>query len=172
MINKINWLERNFEFHDPVGVFPCVLARLRGIPARLEDIIRNLPPSILDKRHNGTWSIQENVGHLLDLEELGERRLADYMSHVDVLTPADMTNVKTHGADHHSDSMKELLQKFRTARESLVNKLSDLTEDQVALTALHPRLNKPMRMVDWVFFMAEHDDNHVARIIELGRVLH
>jgi hypothetical protein len=34
---------------------------------------------------------------------------------------------------------------------------------------LHPRLNQPMRVVDLLFFVAEHDDYHLARISELIR---
>ena len=36
-------------------------------------------------------------------------------------------------------------------------------------TALHPRLGLPMRAVDHAFFVAEHDDHHLARITELLR---
>jgi hypothetical protein len=35
--------------------------------------------------------------------------------------------------------------------------------------AIHPRLNKPMRLVDMLFFQAEHDDYHLARISDLIR---
>ena len=78
MVKKIKWVERKFEFHDPFGVCPCILSRLQGTPVRIGEITRNLPPGILVIRATDSWSIQENVGHLLDLEELGEKRLADF----------------------------------------------------------------------------------------------
>jgi hypothetical protein len=31
-------------------------------------------------------------------------------------------------------------------------------------TLLHPRLKMPMRLVDHLFFVAEHDDHHLAII--------
>jgi hypothetical protein len=31
----------------------------------------------------------------------------------------------------------------------------------------HPRLKTPMRLVDHLYFVAEHDDHHLARIREL-----
>jgi hypothetical protein len=31
----------------------------------------------------------------------------------------------------------------------------------------HPRLKTPMRLVDHLYFVAEHDDHHLARIWEL-----
>ena len=40
---------------------------------------------------------------------------------------------------------------------------------RLSVTALHPRLNQPMRVVDMAFFTAEHDDHHLARMTELSR---
>jgi hypothetical protein len=37
--------------------------------------------------------------------------------------------------------------------------------------AIHPRLNKPMRLTDHLFFVAEHDDHHLAHISQLKREL-
>jgi hypothetical protein len=33
-----------------------------------------------------------------------------------------------------------------------------------ARAALHPRLKTPMRLVDHLYFVAEHDDHHLAYI--------
>jgi hypothetical protein len=35
--------------------------------------------------------------------------------------------------------------------------------------AKHPRLGKPMRLIDLVLFVAEHDEHHLARITQLKR---
>jgi hypothetical protein len=37
--------------------------------------------------------------------------------------------------------------------------------------ALHPRLKVNMRLVDMLYFQAEHDDYHLTRISELRRSL-
>jgi hypothetical protein len=36
--------------------------------------------------------------------------------------------------------------------------------------AWHPRLKVRIRVLDLVFFIAEHDDHHLARISELKRL--
>jgi hypothetical protein len=36
-------------------------------------------------------------------------------------------------------------------------------------TMLHPRLKQPMRLVDHLYFVAEHDDHHLAHIWALTR---
>ena len=171
MVKKTNWIDRIFDFNFAVEILPCVVERLRGTPARLEDIINTLPVEILTIRVNDSWSIQENVGHLLDLEELGKRRLADFLACEEILTPADMQNRSTNEANHNSKSMGHLLSQFRKSRHELVNKLEQLDGKEVARSSIHPRLKKPMRVVDWCNFMAEHDDHHIARISELVRLL-
>jgi hypothetical protein len=40
-------------------------------------------------------------------------------------------------------------------------------ETFIQRTALHPRLNVPMRVLDWAYFIAEHDDHHLAQITVL-----
>lgn len=47
----------------------------------------------------------------------------------------------------------------------------DLLDAEIfARSAFHPRLKKQMRLVDMIFFQAEHDDYHLARISELLRI--
>ena len=38
-----------------------------------------------------------------------------------------------------------------------------LTEKQIFMSALHPRLKSPMRTMDHFLFVADHDDHHLAR---------
>jgi hypothetical protein len=45
-MNRTKWVEREFEFNLPVGVFPSVLERLRGTPARVEELTRGLAPEL------------------------------------------------------------------------------------------------------------------------------
>jgi hypothetical protein len=70
MIRKQPWFERQFPTSLPADLLAVVVERLRGTPARLEDRLNALPPSTLTYREGSTWSIQENAGHLLDLEPL------------------------------------------------------------------------------------------------------
>jgi uncharacterized damage-inducible protein DinB len=169
-MKRTKWVERRFEFNLPVGVFPCVLERLRGTPARLEELVRGLPPEALTARAGGAWSIQEQVGHLLDLDELHEGRLEDYDRGLEELRPADMSNRKTHEAGHNSARLADLLAAFREARARFVSRLEALDEAGAARAALHPRLRQPMRVMDLALFVAEHDDHHLASISEILRM--
>ena len=171
MVEQARWVTRTFEFNHPIGVFPCILERFRGTPARLEETVRGLSSSILTTRVNGGWSIQEHAGHLWDLEELGEQRLKEFLSHAPALKAADMQNRRTYEANHNAKPIEIILAGLRSTREELVKKLDQVDETAVASSSIHPRLNKPMRVIDWVYFMAEHDDHHLARITQLKRIL-
>jgi uncharacterized damage-inducible protein DinB len=168
-MNRTKWVERRFDFNLPAGVFPCVLERLRGTPARLEELALSLPKEVLTERREGRWSAQEHVGHLYDLDELHEGRLEDYARGLEVLRAADMSNRKTEEAGHNSARLEDLLALFRSARASFVRRLESLTEDEVNASAIHPRLGKQMRVIDMALFVAEHDDHHLASISELSK---
>ncbi|MDT7808615.1 MAG: hypothetical protein QOJ70_2428 [Acidobacteriota bacterium] len=167
-MRRTKWVEREFDFHMQVGVFPCVIERLRGTSARLEELTRELPARVLTARRDGAWSIQEHAGHLIDLDELHEGRLEDYARHHSTLRAADMTNRKTDEAGHNEARLEDLLARFRAARTSFIRRLEALTDEEVAATALHPRLRQQMRVIDMAYFVAEHDDHHLATINELS----
>jgi len=169
MLQRTAWFERSFTFDLPVTMYPNVVERLRGTPARLEERVASLSPDVLTRRQGDCWSIQESVGHLLDLEPLWLGRLKDLIAGEKVLQPADLENLKTHEANHNKASITYLLTSFREMRMRLVDELDALDEEAVARTALHPRLNKPMRTLDLAFFIAEHDDHHLAWITGLRR---
>ena len=171
MIPQINWVDRTFYFDFPAGLFPCILERVRGTPARIKEMIQLYPRNIFTVRVDGGWSIQEHVGHLFDLDDLHDGRIDDFLAGASVLRAADMTNRKTDSANHNSSSIEAVLHAFKKARLHFVHHLETLNDSQIVLLAEHPRLKRPMRLVDMVYFVAEHDDHHLARITALARAL-
>ncbi len=163
------WFERTYTFDVPAEKYPDILERLRGTPARVEELVRDLPDETLRRRDGDTWSILENIGHLIDLEELFTGRLDDFLAGDAHLRAADVTNQKTHDADHNSRDAAELLADFRRTRMELISRLEALDTAGFAMCAHHPRLDQPMRLVDSCIFHADHDDYHLARISQLIR---
>jgi uncharacterized damage-inducible protein DinB len=161
------WFERQFVFDLPLSRFPNVVERLRGSPARVEERVRSLPNATLVSHFADTWSIQEIVGHLCDLEPLWIRRAEDLLESKSELAVADLTNRATHEANHNATPLDELLLRFRLLRFRFVSILEGADESALDRTARHPRLGTPMRLIDVAFFTAEHDDHHLARITEL-----
>ena len=161
------WFERTFEFTFPVEQYPNVSIRLRGTPARLDELVRAVPSDVLIRKPGDKWSAQEHAGHLLDLEPLWAARVDDFVGGGDTLTAADLRNRKTDEANHNTRDVGEILVEFRAARRRLVDRVSALPSDAFDRSMLHPRLKQPMRLVDHLFFAAEHDDHHLAVIWDL-----
>ena len=166
-----DWLYKKFEFMHPVGAYFAVLERVRGTPARLEELVRSFPPEILAASPGEEWTIQEHVGHLSDLETLHDGRLQDYREEKETLRAADMTNRMTAEAEHNKASIEELLARFRQARQRSVEQFESMDREMVGRSAIHPRLGKPMRVIDLAQFVAEHDDHHLAAIRLLAKQL-
>ena len=167
---KWTWTERKFSFDYPVTKWPDLLERVRGTPVRIEERVRGVSRDVLTRRRDGKgWSIQENIGHLLDLGYLPMRRIEQILAGEPVLAAADMSNRKTNVADHNAKDIRELLAECRADRAKLVARFEGLAESDWSKSALHPRLQQPMRIVDIAYFDAEHDDYHLGRIGELIR---
>lgn len=170
MVTRTEWIKRQFKFELPLGMYGNVVERVRGTPARLEDLTRGLSAEVLTRRDGDKWSIQEQAGHLLDCGELEMDRLDDFEAGRDVLVAADMTNQATHDANHNANTIENILSEFRKERMEFVRRLESYDEAFVERTALHPRLKTKIRVIDLVSFIAEHDDHHLARISELKKL--
>ena len=94
------WIERTFALDFPAAKFPDLLERVRGTPARVEARVRGLSADVLTRKDGKGWSIQENIGHLLDLGYLPLRRIEQILAGEAELVAADMTNRKTHEAGY------------------------------------------------------------------------
>jgi hypothetical protein len=136
MVQRIAWFTRKFSFDlIPVWMYPNIVERVRGTPARLEDLLRGLSPEILTRRDGN-----------------------------------DVENRKTHEANHNADTAANILSAFRAERMEFVRRLDAYDEAFVQKTSLHPRLQVEIRPIDLAFFIAEHDDHHLARVSELIRL--
>lgn len=158
------WFERKFEFQFSAELYPNLCVRLRGTPARLEELLLDVSLDRLTTRRSEKWSAQEQAGHLLDLEPLWSARVDDFIEGKQRLSPADLQNRKTHEANHNARNTADLLQEFRAARALLAEKLDNLDASALSRTLLHPRLEQSFRLVDHLYFVAEHDDHHLAKI--------
>lgn len=168
MSDVLPWLEYKWSFDFPAGMYRAIVERLRGTPARVEDLLRSMPQAVLVRQPGGKWSALEHVGHLYLLDEgLHHPRIEQYLRGERELYAADMSNRRTHEGGFNSVEPATLLQQFRAARERMVAALDGLSLDDAARVARHPRLQRDLRLVDLCFFCAEHDDHHLAAMRQL-----
>jgi len=161
------WLEYRWSFDFPVGMFAAIRSRLAGAPGRIEELLAGRTPAELGRRLEGHWSVHENAGHLVMVERLWQVRLDEYLAGAEALTAADMSNRATARVDWGAQPIAEVMARFRAVRTETLAKLVPLKLDDAARVAHHPRLDRPMRLVDLCFFAAEHDDHHLATMAAL-----
>ena len=168
MIRQTPWFERTFDFNYPVTNFPVIFSRLEGTLFRLQAILINADDDYCSYNADG-WSVKEHVGHLYDLEELWWRRLQDFLDRKEILSPADLTNTKTKEAGHNEKTLEGLMQQFTIERQRILETIYGFDKGTLGLLSIHPRLQQPMRLIDSLYFVAEHDDHHIAVISALLR---
>jgi len=167
MTHKENWVEKQFEFEFPASKYVEYLQFLRETPAKIENLLKGIPEKELIRRDGDAWSIQENVGHFLTAESLFLGRLDDYENDVSVLRPARFEDNPTDKSNFNEKDFQLILDEFRAQREIYISRLDALFPEDFGKAILHPRLNKPMRLCDMLFFHAQHDQHHLKRIAEL-----
>jgi uncharacterized damage-inducible protein DinB len=168
MIAPLPWFQRSFNFDFPVRLFPVIFSRLEGSIFRLSTILANAEDERCSHNEEG-WSVKEHLGHLGDLEDLWWKRLNDFQENKAMLTAADLNNTKTKEAGHNQKTLEQLLLAFIAERQKILETVYGFDEHLLARTSTHPRLNQPMRLIDSLFFVAEHDDHHIAAISNLLR---
>src|ERR1700693_3142992 len=109
MMKKTEWFNRKFPPIEDNGILPSIIERLIGTPARLEEMTGNLGESILIEKDGEKWSIKEEAGHLSDLEPLWFGRLEELVNGFPELRVADLTNQRTHTANHNATALEILL---------------------------------------------------------------
>ncbi len=169
MSDRIQWFDRKFNFENLTGTIDSILERLKGTPIRLQSKISQISSDLYIVNSGEAWSIQENVGHLLDLEPLWLGRVEDMVDGEKTLRPTDLKNTKTFEALHNQKPMGELLANFQQERTKLVVRVEQLSDRAEELQGNHPRLGTPMRLIDLAYFVAEHDDHHLARISQISK---
>ena len=165
------WFDRAFVFGVPVTEAPALLERLALTPHRVEALLAQVPAHVRVHRPEGRWSIQEHAGHLFDLEALWDLRLDDFDRGAAVLHAADLANRRTHEARHNERAPGDLAATFRTARMAIHARLAKMSPRDLARVARHPRLDQPMSVVDLCYFVAEHDDHHLAAMSEIAATI-
>ncbi len=168
MVTPTPWFERHFHFDFPVGIFPAIFSRLEGSLFRLSAILQNADAEYSSQNING-WSVKEHVGHLYDLEDLWWKRLNDFLDNKAMLTEADLNNTKTKEAGHNEKTLEQLMQLFIMERQKMLETIYSFDASVLSITSVHPRLLQPMRLIDALYFVAEHDDHHIAAISDLLR---
>ena len=83
------------------------------------------------------------------------------------MSPADLSNIATDEMNFNTFSLPELISTFTGQRTKTIAFLGDLQENDFTKRSAHPRLQRPMRIIDLMYFVAEHDQHHLNAILNI-----
>jgi uncharacterized damage-inducible protein DinB len=167
MQNKVKWFDRKFDLSFGMDKYPQLLYRLEQAPIQFSQILSTLPEEVQILKPNGKWSIKENIGHLTVLEPLWQTRFQEIKEGKFEMSPADLKNTLTNQMGFNSHPLAELLQMFSVERNKTIGLLGKLEQSDFSKTSIHPRLQQPMRIVDMMYFVAEHDQHHLDVMLNI-----
>jgi len=167
----MKWIERKFKFDFPADIYPELIERLNSTPDRLKTLLSDVSREILTKKSSQNWSIQENAGHLITVENLFLGRLDDYEAGLAELRPAKINGSRTDDAAYNNWRIEKILSEFEFKRTHYITRLKNHKAEFFKKVSWHPRLAKPMRVCDMLYFQAEHDDHHIRKITDLKVML-
>ena len=171
MTTQTPWFNRSFPPLKDNGLLPSIVERLAGTPSRIAHIIQTNAKVDFTIEREGKWSVNEEIGHLLDLEDLWFDRMQDIIEDKEYLREADLENRRTHEANYNQQDLRQIAGEYESLRERLVSFLSTLDGIALYKSSFHPRLKEPMQVVDLAYFIAEHDDHHLARVRKILQML-
>lgn len=166
----MKWFDRTFDFSFGMEQYEPLLARLRETPGAFVSAVENVPAGVLEIKPEGKWSVKEHIAHLFLLEPLWQIRFDDIRNNQPVMTPADLGNRATDEGGFNAVPVSDLTTRLLDERNRTLALLSSLGGNDFNGVSLHPRLQQKMRVIDLMFFIAEHDDHHlnVIRNVILG----
>lgn len=162
MINRTPWFERTFQFGGSAGMLPFHLERLEGTIFRIEQRVKNVPDKILSEKYDGKWSVKQNIGHLAEVDLVNNNRIDQMLNGTPVMLPAVFEP-----QDYNPWPIDKLLLFFRETRLNNIRKYLSLSEAQLKMSSVHPRLKVAMNPVDLAMFDGEHDDHHLLKIADI-----
>lgn len=154
----------NFYYSDIPHSFSTIVTRLKETPDRLDAIITDLPGNALVLKPDGKWSIQEHIGHLLCIESLWIARLDDLVLGRETVRPWNGTNADTDAGRFNDQNIQSILRDFRQIREMHTTMLAGMENQCETLVSFHAGEGRKFRLIDLVWMMLEHDEEHLKII--------
>ena len=83
------------------------------------------------------------------------------------MSPADISNSATDKMNFNTFSLQELIDSFTHQRIKTIEFLNNLQKTDFTKSSTHPRLQQPMRIIDLMYFVTEHDQHHLNAVLNI-----
>ncbi len=161
------WFERKFNFDFGMEKLPELLERMEKSVLKFRKIIQDKSEEQLNYKPDGKWSAKEHIGHLWILEPLWQKRFSEIKDNKTEMSPADLNNTATDNAFFNQYEIEKILSDFQQERQRTIQLLKNFKGEDFQQSLYHPRLKQPMRIIDLIYFVAEHDKHHLNAISKM-----
>ncbi len=137
-----------------------MLERMGRLPERIQRLIEEESDEDLKRAGiGGAWGAVEHIAHLKDLDEVSLERVDLILQEDDPELEIFDTDVRAIEQDYHAEDARQTSVEFENLRETLVNRLDALDDDEWKRTARHPELGS-ITLESLVERLDEHDAQH------------
>lgn len=163
-MNPVPWSQRTLDYGRSLDELPVLLERIQGTSARLNALLAGQPMENFHLQVHGKWSVMEHIGHLITLQDRFEGRAEDFEHHRSSLCDINLRDQARTLQGHRLRALGDVLEEFRLKRIAFAQRVAGFQRRALEHVAYHPCQNKPMRPVDMLLWIAEHDDHHLASV--------
>jgi hypothetical protein len=146
------------DFHDNVR-------RLADFPQQLTHVVQTLTETQVHFKPANEWSVIENIGHLIDIDELYvgrvDRILAEERPEFPRFEPDPIVATKGYQQMNGHD----VLQQFIATRQATIDGLSTIEPDELDRAGVHAVYGE-MTLRRLVEQLVNHDQKHLVQIHE------
>jgi len=161
------WFNRKFNFNISMEKLPELLGSMELSVLKFRKVTHGRFEKQLNYKPNGKWSIKEHIGHLWILESLWQRRFLEIKENKAKMSATDLTNQATNQSFFNQFSIEKLLSDFQEERANTIRIIENMSERDFQNSLHHTRLNQPMRIIDLMYFITEHDIHHLNALLEI-----
>lgn len=161
------WNQRELQFGRSLDELPVLIERIQGTHARLAALLRDQPLERVHLRVEGRWSVIEHAAHLIALQDRFEPRAEDFERQRERLCEIRLDGQDAELRRHRVRRLGDVLEEFKLKRQAFTQRVDSFAHNVLEHVAIHPCKARPMRAVDMLHWIAEHDDHHLATIRHL-----
>jgi uncharacterized damage-inducible protein DinB len=144
-----------------------ITTRLEYQHKSLMDIIEGLSDEQIRRQVNlGKWSIFENIAHLATYQHAFMARVQRVLDEEQPPFPRYVAETDPLFHDNCTKTTREIMQDLITTRRDMIDKILELSDDQLQRTGVHP-LFGVLNMNHWLQFFVLHESHHLFTIFKL-----
>jgi uncharacterized damage-inducible protein DinB len=150
-------------------LYSALVCRLKTQHLALREIIKGVDDKKLHAEPEpGKWSIADNIAHLVTYQPV-------FMARIHQILKGGNPTFNAYRADDEPDfiaarqwSLQEMLSKLEGNRRQVLEFITNLTDDQLTLTATHPKYGQ-LTIPGWTEFFLLHEAHHLFTIMKLAK---